>query len=248
MLVGSAVLLLVRTARTAFERPLAPPTGAEGALLAELADAFESIPALDPDTEFPASETAWRQNIVELRHHVLHDDPREFLRWPVVERTMFLTTHERMELRFLKDSSEWEVRWRSALKEDQVGHPTPSPFYPSSSGNRIHHAYHLARFERELDLRVDQLSLVLEFGGGYGGMCRLIHRLGFRGRYLLYDLPEFSALQASFLFAYQDHFGEVNNVEWFNQLQQLDSDVDWVPSSIEHLPGNSYLFGRIADG
>ena len=36
-------------------------------------------------------------------------------------------------------------------------------------------------------------------GGGYGSLCRLIYGLGFRGRYLIFDLPEFSALQRFFL-------------------------------------------------
>src|SRR5438105_15465751 len=30
-------------------------------------------------------------------------------------------------------------------------------------------------------------------------MCRLFHNLGFRGRYLIFDLPAFSALQRFFL-------------------------------------------------
>src|SRR5207244_11597755 len=46
---------------------------------------------------------------------------------------------------------------------------------------------------------VDDLACVLEFGGGYGSMCRLFHNLGFRGRYLIFDLPAFSALQRFFL-------------------------------------------------
>src|SRR5256886_13473803 len=69
----------------------------------------------------------------------------------------------------------------------------------SSSENLIHHAYHLARFEEQTHRRVDDLACVLEFGGGYGSMCRLFHNLGFRGRYLIFDLPAFSALQRFFL-------------------------------------------------
>ena len=30
-------------------------------------------------------------------------------------------------------------------------------------------------------------------------MCRLFHQLGFSGRYVIYDLPQFSALQAFYL-------------------------------------------------
>jgi hypothetical protein len=43
------------------------------------------------------------------------------------------------------------------------------------------------------------MQFVFEFGGGYGSMCRLLHNLGFRGRYLIFDLPAFSRLQRYFL-------------------------------------------------
>jgi hypothetical protein len=63
----------------------------------------------------------------------------------------------------------------------------------------IHHAYHVMRFERATGSSIADLDSVFEFGGGYGGMCRLFHRLGFRGRYIILDLPLFSALQRFYL-------------------------------------------------
>jgi hypothetical protein len=75
------------------------------------------------------------------------------------------------------------------------------PFWalPWSSGNLIHHAYHLAQFEARTGHSAEEFPAIVEFGGGYGSMCRLIHQLGFAGRYVIYDLPEFSALQAFYL-------------------------------------------------
>ena len=48
-------------------------------------------------------------------------------------------------------------------------------------------------------MSVSDTQFIFEFGAGYGSMCRLAHNLGFRGRYLLYDLAPFSALQKFFL-------------------------------------------------
>src|SRR3712207_7978939 len=42
------------------------------------------------------------------------------------------------------------------------------PAWPESSGNLLHHAYHVCRFEEATGLRAEQLELVVEFGGGYG--------------------------------------------------------------------------------
>ena len=39
----------------------------------------------------------------------------------------------------------------------------------------------------------------MEFGGGYGSLCRVFWRAGFRGCYWIHDVPSFSLLQVFFL-------------------------------------------------
>jgi hypothetical protein len=63
----------------------------------------------------------------------------------------------------------------------------------------IHDAYTLCSFEEHTGVSLDEFHEVLEFGGGYGSMCRLFFNLGFRGRYIIYDLPLFSSLQTYYL-------------------------------------------------
>jgi hypothetical protein len=75
----------------------------------------------------------------------------------------------------------------------------PSHVYPLSSGTLIHHTYHLHRFESVTGRSINDLTHIVEFGGGYGSMARLVARLGFRGHYHIHDLPEFSALQRFYL-------------------------------------------------
>lgn len=147
------------------------------------------------------SEKEWLGNVNRLQDLVLGDDPREFLRWDVILKTMSVTyagyvTHE---LEYLQGLSAWESQWRQAIEESPVGHPIPHWQYPQSSGNLIHHAYHIAQFEDKCGVPVNRMNFVLEFGGGYGSLCRLIYNLGFAGRYIIFDLPAFSALQAFYL-------------------------------------------------
>jgi hypothetical protein len=85
------------------------------------------------------------------------------------------------------------------LVESPVGNPKPSPDYPGSSGNLIHQAYSLAQLTEIGDCRLENLSQIVEFGGGFGTMCKLVHQLGFKGRYIIFDLPECSALQEYYL-------------------------------------------------
>jgi hypothetical protein len=144
---------------------------------------------------------AWLTNIDRLCQKVLTCDPNDFLNWDMISRTMVVGNADfvRDELNFLKDLPDWKDRWENAIEESPVGHPTFYDDFPSSSGNLIHQAYHLAQFNKKTGLDVSQASIVFEFGGGYGSMCRLVHNLNFKGRYVIFDLPPFSALQLFFL-------------------------------------------------
>jgi hypothetical protein len=297
---------------------LPPPSSEEKEFLSELKTAFREMAVLETINVLP-SEAAWLRNMNNLREHVLNKDPRKFLQWDVVSRTMFtcLDRYLFTELNYLKDRSDWNTRWRAAIKESSVGCPIPYIFYPSSSGNLIHHAYHVAQFEEKTKIQVHNIDYVFEFGGGYGSMCRLFYNLGFHGTYIIFDLPSFSALQRyflrtmgfqvqsgteflksrngivcvsnlaklielltdhiearkamfvatwsisesptslrnsvlpltseflSFLIAYQDKFGEVNNVDYFDNWKETIKNVAWHSWRIEHIPGNNYLVGRM---
>jgi hypothetical protein len=143
----------------------------------------------------------WQRNIDRLVELACAHDPRNFLSWDVVRDTMFVGDEPYVaeELAFLQSLGDWESRWGPAIEESAAGRPPRYSGYPASSGNLIHHAYHLARFERTSGRRVDDHDVIVEFGGGYGSTCRLIERLGFSGKYIIYDLPAFSALQRYYL-------------------------------------------------
>jgi hypothetical protein len=143
----------------------------------------------------------WSTNQERVRRLVQEDDPRRFLRWDVIVKTMFIgdAPYVLKELSHLKAHTNWKECWHSAIKESVVGHPKRFILYPCSSGNLIHHAYHLARFEQATGLEMRNMNYIVEIGGGYGSMCRLIHKLGFTGSYVILDLPEFSAIQRFYL-------------------------------------------------
>jgi hypothetical protein len=301
--------------------PLRRPSAADEVLAAELRATFRRLPTLDTTDALP-TQAAWSDHMNRLKMLALHQDPRNFLRWDVVTRTMFVVfaSYVSKELKHLQRLPDWKSRWRKAIRESPAGHPIPYILYPASSCNLIHHAYHVAQFEDKADTRVQDLDHVLEFGGGYGGMCRLFYNLGFHGRYIILDLPGFSALQLyflkslglpvrstderpetesgivclsdlrqlgdllprkmgpgkslflatwsvseapisvrnevlpllsefrSFLIAYQDRFGEVDNVEFFDRWKASLKDVSWRTWGIEHSPGNYYLVGTTLSG
>jgi len=90
-------------------------------------------------------------------------------------------------------------KWEHALKETTTGNIDRASFYPDSSVNMIRYAGHLATFEKRYNKKIEDMETIVEFGGGYGGMCRLVKRLGFKGEYIIYDLPELLLLQKYYL-------------------------------------------------
>ena len=122
------------------------------------------------------------------------------MRWPPVRTTMVKRGRRpvAVELAHLRQRPDWP-RWRSALREMTLGRPRPFPQLPTTSANALHLAYHLCRFEEATGVGPETVTFILEFCGGYGGTCRLVHRLGFRGIYAIFDLPEVGALQRFYL-------------------------------------------------
>jgi hypothetical protein len=192
--------LLKRFARQITKRRLGHPTPFDQTLIHSLRQRVGSLPKLDLEHR-SAALTEWTQNRKRLRELVATDDPRRFLEWDVIKQTMFVgdSPFVRDELKCLRSSRSWRRRWWSALREDPTGLPQRCRYDLRSSGNLIHHAYTLFMFEQTVGKTIDQFTSIFEVGGGYGSFCRLAHRLGFRGAYVIFDLPEFSALQEFFL-------------------------------------------------
>lgn len=212
-----------------YDKPLAPPTDREKELIEEIRTSFRGLP-ISETMNCSASEKEWSDYANRLKELVLNNDPREFLRWHVISGTMFVkhTSYITPELKYLKSRPDWQGRWREAIEESPVGHPIPYWRYSSSSGNLIHHAYHLAKFEEKTTMRINNVNYIFEFGGGYGSMCRLIHKLGFQGKYVIFDLPSFSALQQFFLksigakvHSFDSFKAGENGVICISNLQQL---------------------------
>lgn len=287
------------------------PTQKEDKLIFELRNNLIQLPKTIAKNS--KAENEWVKNENKLRKLINGSDPRSFLIWRIIRKTMFLgnSSYVKKELNYLKNNN-WNL-WNRVIKETKVGYPAPYLFYPESSGNSIHNAYHLSRFEEQTKNRVIDADYIFEFGGGYGNMCRLIKNMGFKGRYIMFDLPIFSALQVfylkmlglnvelgindikdgisclykidqaeymfknilsskglfiatwsisespieirnnifkfsnsfnSFLIAYQNKFGEMNNLTFFKDWTVSMNDFEWHDKEIAHLPNNYYLFGK----
>ncbi|MEP6622520.1 MAG: putative sugar O-methyltransferase [bacterium] len=182
------------------EAGLPPLSAEERTRVRHFRDAFRRLPVNVLD-DMTATEADWAEAMNRLRELALHADPRAFQRWDVIAARMAHTSSPAtpVELAALRAHPEWETRWRHVLREVPAGRPVPYAEFPESSESLIQTVHHVMQLERLTSHRVENWNAIVEFGGGFGGMCRALHTLGFRGQYLIYDLPPMVLLQRWYL-------------------------------------------------
>jgi MoaA/NifB/PqqE/SkfB family radical SAM enzyme/predicted O-methyltransferase YrrM/tetratricopeptide (TPR) repeat protein len=202
-----------------------------GRLVEVLRLRIKSMPQIEPVGNSEA-EKAWIDYRIKLRKAILEKDISNFMNWDVIKSIIFMGPSPK-EFEFLKNIPSWG-KFGKALGESLVGGPQPFPDYPLSSGNTIHQAYNLAQLIEIGNCPVADLPQIVEFGGGFGTMCKLVHQLGFKGRYIIFDLPEFSAMQEYYLNAVGLQTGiKIDQITDSKQCVVLLSDIKQVEQQLK---------------
>ena len=164
-------------------------------------EVFETLPKL-ADTKFAEFEhPQWRIFSDTLQRYFLSEFSAGFLRHPLIRRTMFLAkggAWQSAQLGFLR-SRRSDAELEQLLRETMLGRPLITERDMLTSHNTIHHLYHLTKYEDRTLRSIDQFGSVVEFGGGYGNMARLVRKLSPAVRYTIVDLPLFSCIQYVYL-------------------------------------------------
>lgn len=183
----------------------------------------------------------WRMNLYDW---ILNNNPAKFWECPAVYHCM-MVNHWQEAIKYEAN----QVQSRH-LNECYIPHFGPDDKFITTefSMNLIHQAYHIHQWEQTTGKRINQLDTIVEFGGGYGAMALLCHRLGFDGKYIIYDLPEFSLLQEYYL----SQFGLLDKVSWNPKRKPKDVDLFMALYSLSEVEpterdrliveANSYLF------
>tara|TARA_B100001996_G_scaffold165359_1_gene126068 strand:- start:71 stop:892 length:822 start_codon:yes stop_codon:yes gene_type:complete len=113
-----------------------------------------------------------------------------------------------------------------AFKEnDKIGNPE-THVYPGVDGQISPTTLRYMKnvFEMAFMLDGGETSRVVEVGGGYGGLCRVLSKVCVFDEYILIDLPEVSALQRKYLDQFPDIKDKVKCVPT-TELEEI-KDVD----------------------
>ncbi|MBV1796081.1 hypothetical protein [Siccirubricoccus sp. G192] len=143
----------------------------------------------------------WKATCEALMALAESSDPRYFKRWQPIGSTMVARTtpYAIRNYRQLRRSPDWKNVWAEAIAVPQHGRAPPFLVDPRTDAITVQHATNLRHYESVTGRSLLSHDCVVEFGGGYGSMCRLMNRLGFTGRYVIFDQPPILALQRYYL-------------------------------------------------
>jgi hypothetical protein len=90
----------------------------------------------------------------------------------------------------------------------------------TTSMNRIQHMAHLV-MNGWTPEKLAELDTIVELGGGIGDMADIVYKLGFKGKYVIYDFAEVGAIQKW----YHDQLGHTNIVHTSDVNDLFDADL-----------------------
>jgi hypothetical protein len=148
----------------------------------------------------------WETMNRDIRRSFSPYPPYAFLRHRLIDRTMFFHSPG---LIFEREIAEVKRQFAdgdlgSLIREDDVGKPrlidaSTENGSVLTSHNTIHHAYHLSRFLAVAKPDTDTLRTIVEWGGGYGNLAKILTRWRPGTTYVIVDTPLFSCIQWLYL-------------------------------------------------
>jgi len=184
----------------------------------ELRAAMSALPSPPSDVK-PPFWGAWQYDL--WKRVTDGENPAEFWRWPCVYFPL-LNNHW---LNFMKHELDELRETGNFIFSKEITPPVNGVFdyIPETpySATLTHQLYHIHQWEKTTGKRIDKLSTIVEFGAGYGALCLLAYRLGFKGTYHIVDLPEFSLLQQYYLSNTGEMSGKHVNILWSRNTENI---------------------------
>ncbi len=190
----------------------------------ELRDKIKSLTPLPEN----AKRFSWLARRRDLREKILNDNPENFLTWPRIKEALFVGKTKAIEMQLDWLLTEAGITLDdSCLQEHPFGNPETfdDGVCPRTSGNLVNQLFYLVKWSELTSGFVDKN--IIEFGGGYGLMARIVQQLGFTGQYTIIDLPEYLLLQEYYL---SNVLEDISNIQFVSTFDDYELDADLIIS------------------
>jgi len=133
----------------------------------------------------------------EYRNH-----PTDYLRQPTISKCLHPPGRNWFDGYFqeLKEDSVFSDVLARVIDGD-VGGPYSHSEFDNLCPVTVEHIYHLYMIDKYLGISIidNDISSVVDIGGGYGNLCRIARQLGYTGRYTIADFPLMLEIQEDYL-------------------------------------------------
>lgn len=142
----------------------------------------------------------WLERNKILENFFLPYPPFDFLNHPIVIQAMFVDNppYINEEIEYLERKIHKHLLIY-LLKENFFGKPHIVNQEYETSGNTIHHLYHITNYIDKTAIDFNGPKILLEWGAGYGNMAKLLKKINNNLTYILVDTNIFSCLQWLYL-------------------------------------------------
>jgi len=145
--------------------------------------------------------TLWQKFNESAMKVFLPKPPFNFLRTKIIRTTMSIEAYGEWlaEERTHIEKTLPQSTLRELLEEDTVGKPIICDSKYLTSHNSIHHLYHLVSFQNKTGCKISNYDSIVEWGGGYGNIAKLVNRMNKQITYTIIDTPLFCCIQWLYL-------------------------------------------------
>ena len=139
----------------------------------------------------------WRRDI---KNNFSKNLPIYFLHNHIINKTMVYGLREYQKNKLLLIESCFQKEYvKRMLRESLIGLPIISNLKYLSSENTINQAFHLSSYYNVTNKNFVDSQRIVEWGGGYGCLARMVKQINPKCTYIIMDLPELSVLQYVYL-------------------------------------------------
>lgn len=157
----------------------------------------------------------WDQFILSIQEELNNNNDR-FLRCPVISRTVCPADTKAVP-RLMETFDDSDLDIVNELVDPEWGNPAVHPKLKISLSTAQNGRYIKLMKDYFKILPYKDIDHIVDIGGGYGNMYRILNRLGYKGRYQIIDFPIMHQLQLRYL---------NNTCKDISNLEQIDLDME----------------------
>lgn len=167
-----------------------------------------------------ATHNVWNSRIDNFRKFS-YNSPKSLFSIKAAENTLFWKDawYTKEQVNLLKSDPLFTTRYKELLESRN---DIPSEFFSehyNTSGCNISHTYQLKLIIDTFGLNLSNYNNVLEFGSGYGNLCKLFYNSGYKGKYHINELGPVIDFTKKYL--------KYNNIELSNINFKPKNNIDY---------------------